>query len=156
MAPEVKVQLPQRCAMSANSMEVHPRRPPKCRSLSDFARLASRWSDGRDLSTRRCNRRLITSAHLSLSACDIQSGTSSSRTPARSRAATVRRRLRVATIRMGGGNALAGLFKGVVLRCCWDGCRGDFKRRWSGLVTQVVKRVFQDAPLALRPCLEAL
>jgi hypothetical protein len=103
-------------------MDVHRKLPPKCRSLSDFARLASRWSEGRDLSTRRCKRRLITSAHLSRSACDIQSGTSSSSTPARSLAATVRRRLRVATMRMGGGKALAGLFKGVVLRCCWDGC----------------------------------
>src|SRR5229473_2289176 len=144
MAPDVKVQLPQRCDMSANAMDVHRSLPPKCRA-----------SDGRDLSTRRCRRRLITSAHLRRSACGIQSGTRSSRTPARSLAATVRRRRRVATIRMGGGNALGGLFKALCSDVAGTGVEGDSKRRLAGPVTQVVKRVYQDAPLALPPCLEA-
>src|SRR5712691_4440976 len=122
IAPEVNVQLPQRCDMSAKTIEVHRSRPPKCRSLSALARPASLSSEGFDRSTRFWSRRLMTSAHLWRSACDIQSGTSSSMTPARSRAETVRRRFRVATMRMGGGNAFAGLFKSLCSDVARTGC----------------------------------
>src|SRR5438445_237677 len=127
MAPAVNVQLPHRCAMSVKPMDVHRNRPPKWRTLSDRARLASRSSDGADRSRRRCSRRLITSAHLCRSACDIQSGTRSSRTPERSRAATVRRRFRVGTMRMGGGNGLAGLFKALCSGVAETGVGSDSK-----------------------------
>jgi hypothetical protein len=87
----------------------------------------------------------MTSAHLWRSACDIQSGTSSSSTPARRRAETVRRRFRVATMRMGGGNAFAGLFKCVVLRCCEDGVfEGDSRRAGDGLEPRLLS-AFSDA-----------
>ena len=62
----------------------------------------------------------ISRAHLSRSGWDIQSGTSSSSTPARSRAETVRRRLRVATMRIGGMYG-DGFVSKTLCSVCWCG-----------------------------------
>jgi hypothetical protein len=64
MAPEVNVQLPHRCAISAKAMDVHLSRAPKCLSFNTRARPASRSSLGLDRSAFRCMRLLMTSAHL--------------------------------------------------------------------------------------------
>src|SRR5438270_9817660 len=55
------------------------------------------------------------------SAWDIDAGTMISRTPDRSRAATVRRRRRVARMRMGGRKDSSALFKDVGSDVCGDG-----------------------------------
>src|SRR5712692_522567 len=62
----------------------------------------------------------MTSAQRARSAMDIDAGTMTSITPARRRAATVRRRRRVATIRMGCGE-VCELFKDVGSDACGDG-----------------------------------
>src|SRR5205814_232620 len=88
-----------------------PREPPKCRRLSSRARLSRRSSEGIDRLIRFSRRTRMVSAQRSRSEADIHEGTSSSSTPDRTLAETVRRRRREAMTRTGGRNDSGSAFK---------------------------------------------